>query len=78
MQLYAKIKRTSEYTHQCDGKHFPVELQEPDFDWNEYDYLVIGGIGGRYKLEDVNLFLKTPAGKFIRLHQKPLDWSKSA
>lgn len=69
MQLYAKIKRNSEYAHQCEGKHFPVEFEEPSYpDWNEWDHVVIGGPGGRYKLEDVNLFIKNGEDKFFKIN----------
>jgi len=66
-QLYARIKKSSEYEHQNDhpsfGSHFPVVVSET----NEF-YPVKGGVGGQYPLADVNLYLKID-GKFIRINK---------
>lgn len=57
-QLYAKIKSSSKYFNQNfyakrDGKFpFPVKIV-PTSD----KYCVQGGPGGRYRLEDVDLFV---------------------
>jgi hypothetical protein len=51
-QLYARIKRSSEYAHQSD-KLFPVRVGTAPHD----DYVVRGGPGGVYRLRDVNLYV---------------------
>lgn len=58
-QLYAGIKESSKYHSQIEwgkqsgyGHPFPVRLQ-PAAD----GYVVIGGVGGRYRLDDVELFV---------------------
>ena len=56
-QLYAKIKKSSQYYHQNEwakeqGKFpFPVEIQ------NDYglDYIIRGGPGGQYRFRLTNL-----------------------
>ncbi|WP_122581198.1 hypothetical protein [Pseudomonas viridiflava] len=58
-QLYAEIKASSKYAYQIGwmqpGKDhpFPVRL-EPD----PSGYIVKGGVGGCYRVEDVNLMFK--------------------
>ncbi|QBQ12835.1 MULTISPECIES: hypothetical protein [unclassified Pseudomonas] len=67
--LYAEIKKSSKYasqiemcrTHPC-GYPFRVSIHE-DFG----GYVVNGGIGGRYRLADVNLYVINDSGK-IRLN----------
>ena len=52
-QLFAKIKKSSEYAHQRAGSDpFPVRLM-PAFG----AYPVQGGPGGQYRLSDVELFV---------------------
>ncbi|MBH3422880.1 hypothetical protein [Pseudomonas gessardii] len=67
--LYAEIKKSSKYacqiemcrTHPC-GYPFRVSIHE-DFG----GYVVNGGVGGRYRLADVNLYVINDNGK-IRLN----------
>lgn len=51
-QLYARIKKTSEYAHQTD-ELFAVSVGKPPYD----NYAVRGGPGGVYRLNDVDLFV---------------------
>lgn len=56
-QLYARIKRTSKYAGQNrieNGKvvPFPVEVIAI---YGEYN--IVGGIGGYYRMSDVNLYV---------------------
>lgn len=51
-QLYALLKKSSEYAHQTD-KLFPVRVGTPPYD----DYAVHGGPGGVYRLRDVNFYV---------------------
>lgn len=60
-QLYAKIKKTSEYAHQADGL-FPVRVGSPPYG----NYAVHGGPGGVYPLGDVELYI-IEDGKQYRL-----------
>ncbi|OLU22501.1 hypothetical protein BVH03_25100 [Pseudomonas sp. PA15(2017)] len=60
-QLYALIKRKSEYAHQSD-KLFPVRVAAPPYD----DYIVHGGIGGVYRQKDVDFYV-IDDGKQYRL-----------
>lgn len=60
-QLYARIKKTSDYAHQTD-KLFPVRVGEPPYD----DYAVHGGPGGVYRLRDVDFYV-IENGKQYRL-----------
>lgn len=58
-QLYAGIRETSRYAHQADWQHtrgpypFPVRFQAA-----KDGYVIKGGFGGRYRLEDVELYVK--------------------
>jgi hypothetical protein len=62
-QLYAEIKRSSEYAHQADaGELFPVYVSAT----RGGDYPVIGGPGGLYRLSDVSLWV-VEGGKKLRL-----------
>jgi hypothetical protein len=68
-QLYAEIKKSSKYACQVDlcrnspyGYPFKVCIVE-DFG----GYVVKGGIGGQYRIADVNLYVMQD-GKKIRLH----------
>lgn len=60
-QLYALIKKTSEYAHQSD-KLFPVRVGTAPHN----DYVVSGGPGGLYRLRDVTLYV-IDDGKQYRL-----------
>lgn len=57
-QLYAEIKPSSKYAHQADWQRnqgeypFPIKIV-PDFG----GYVVAGGIGGRYRLMDVDIYV---------------------
>ncbi len=51
-QLFARIKKSSEYAYQTD-KLFPVRVGTPPYD----DYVVHGGPGGVYRLRDVNFYV---------------------
>ena len=51
-QLYAKIKKSSEYAHQSD-KIFPVRVTSAPYN----DYVVQGGPGGVYRLRDVSFYV---------------------
>lgn len=51
-QLYAKIKKSSEYAHQSD-KLFPVRVTNAPHN----DYVVQGGPGGVYRLRDVSFYV---------------------
>ncbi|MGG4659321.1 hypothetical protein ACLPJF_13415 [Pseudomonas vlassakiae] len=53
-QLYAQIKKCSEYAHQTD-QLFPVAVGQP----THGEYVVVGGPGGVYRLRDVDLFVVT-------------------
>ncbi|WP_268799044.1 hypothetical protein [Pseudomonas huanghezhanensis] len=66
-QLYAEIKPTSKYASQIgwmemrNGYPFPVR-----FEHDPLDYIVKGGVGGYYRLEDVELLFKRD-GEFYRI-----------
>lgn len=60
-QLYARIKKTSEYAHQTD-KLFPVWVGTPPYG----NYAVRGGPGGVYRLSDVEFYV-IEDGKQYRL-----------
>lgn len=60
-QLYALLKKTSEYAHQTD-KLFPVRVVKAPYE----DYVVHGGPGGVYRLKDVNIYV-IEDGKQYRL-----------
>lgn len=60
-QLFARIKKSSEYAHQSD-KLFPVRVGAAPYD----DYAVHGGPGGVYRLRDVNFYV-IEGGKQYRL-----------
>lgn len=60
-QLFARIKKSSDYAHQTD-KLFPVVVGKPPYD----DYAVRGGPGGVYRLSDVDFYI-IDDGKQIRL-----------
>ncbi|MDF0732346.1 hypothetical protein P0Y43_16670 [Pseudomonas entomophila] len=51
-QLYARIKRSSEYAHQA-AYSFTVRVGHP----THGEYGVYGGPGGVYRLRDVDLFV---------------------
>lgn len=63
--IYAEIKTTSKYASQIKasqlhGYAYPFQVHiEPDCD----GYVVQGGYGGRYRLEDVDLFVMDDDGR---------------
>jgi hypothetical protein len=61
-QLYAHLKKTSDYAHQTD-KLFPVRVSKAPYD----NYVVHGGPGGVYRLRDVNFYV-IEDGKPYRLN----------
>ncbi|KHL68900.1 hypothetical protein SF06_22360 [Pseudomonas flexibilis] len=67
-QLYAEIRKTSRYAHQAQRQRetgpypFPVTLA-PECD----GYVVQGGYGGQYRLEDVHLIVLHEDGTQIRI-----------
>ncbi|WP_151884000.1 hypothetical protein [Pseudomonas putida] len=60
-QLYAKIKKTSEYAHQSD-ELFPVRVGKPPYG----NFAVRGGPGGVYPIRDVEFYI-IDDGKQYRL-----------
>lgn len=67
-QLYAEIKKSSQYAHQAEwcrsqgyGYPFKVRIREASD-----GYVVKGGVGGQYSLADVNLYV-LEGGKKIRV-----------
>lgn len=61
-QIFARIKKTSEYAHQT-GEVFPVRVGKAPFD----DYVIHGGPGGLYRLRDVALYVNED-GKQYRIN----------
>ncbi|RKS17093.1 hypothetical protein BJ917_5248 [Pseudomonas sp. WPR_5_2] len=61
-QLYALIKKNSDYAHQTN-KLFPVRVSQAPYD----DYVVHGGPGGVYRMRDVNFYV-IEDGKQYRLN----------
>jgi len=60
-QLYAKLKRSSKYAHQHDGKEpFPVEVVG-------YDTYIFNGNGNQYRLSDLRLYVVF-AGQFVAIN----------
>lgn len=53
-QLYAEIQESSKYAYQTSWQEspFPIHI-EPD----KRGYIVVGGMGGRFRLEDVKLYV---------------------
>lgn len=66
-QLYAEIKKSSKYAHQASWQKergpypFPVRVIA------DGDYVVKGGIGGQYRLVDVNLYVIDEHGRKVRI-----------
>ncbi|MEE5114184.1 hypothetical protein V2J95_05255 [Pseudomonas alliivorans] len=64
-QLYAEIKVTSKYASQIGwmqpGKDYPFPVR---FEADASGYIVKGGVGGRYRVEDVNLLFKIDEGYY--------------
>ena len=70
-QLFAEIKKSSKYAHPAElcrsrpcGYPFRVKLSTDDADDG---FIVKGGVGGRYRLDDVRLYLDM-RGKKVRVH----------
>lgn len=63
--LFAEIRQSSRYHYQAEaakqnGHPYPFKVRiEPDAD----DYVVKGGYGGQYRLEDVCLFVQAQGGQ---------------
>ena len=68
-QLYAEIKKSSKYAHQAEmcrthpcGYPFKIQIgSDPG------GYEVVGGVGGQYRISDVNLYVLQD-GEKIRLN----------
>lgn len=64
-EIYAEIRKTSKYASQIkasqlNGYAYPFQVHiAPDED----GYVVQGGYGGRYRLEDVYLFVMDGEGR---------------
>lgn len=63
-QLYALIKKSSEYYHHqhTNGKHFPISLLQDGLTGLH----IVRGNQNRYRLTDVNLFVLI-AGRFVKI-----------
>lgn len=62
VQLYATIKRSSEYRHQHDGKvPFPVEFTDSGFS----PHVVLGN-DNRYRIADLRFYVKV-GDQFVAL-----------
>lgn len=69
-QLYAEIKKTSKYAHQAvqaqrQGMPYPFPVHIED---DQGGYVVLGGYGGCYRLEDVDLFVIDGLGRKVRIN----------
>lgn len=67
MMYYAMIKKTSEYAHQDTGKPFSIELNADHLTYALEGYIWKGGPGGRYRMKDLELYVKDNQGKFVKL-----------
>lgn len=56
-QLYAEIKKTSQYANQRDWPGWPTPFPVAIVPGDPCGYVVKGGVGGQYRLEDVQLFV---------------------
>lgn len=64
VRLWAQIRPRSKYAGQTKpGERFRVAIGSDQFE----GYVVIGGPGGRYRLEDVRLFAEAIDGALIAL-----------
>lgn len=68
-QLYAEIKKSSQYASQVvlcrsSGYGYPFKVR---ISADPYGYVVKGGVGGQYRITDVNLYV-IKDGQKIRLH----------
>lgn len=69
-QLYAEIKKSSKYAHQAvqaqrQGMPYPFQVHIED---DKDGYVVLGGYGGFYRLEDVDLFVIDGLGRKVRIN----------
>lgn len=69
-QLVAEIKKSSKYAHQAvaaqrQGMPYPFQVHIED---DQDGYVVLGGYGGRYRLEDVDLFVIDEQGRKVRIN----------
>lgn len=61
VQLYAKIKRASEHSHQHKGQPFPVELMESRGFWNPANpkgIYCVHGNNNDYRIADLRFYVK--------------------
>lgn len=65
--LLAIIRKDSKYAYQSahHEEPFSVRVQNDD-----EGYVLIGGYGGRYRMQDVHLFAETPQG-LVELSSEP-------
>jgi hypothetical protein len=67
-QLYAEIKKSSRYAHQANYHKargdYPFQVH---IDSDKEGYVVKGGVGGRYRLIDVNLYVFDDQGSKVRI-----------
>lgn len=57
--LVAIIRKDSKYAYQAQHQVEPFSVRvHPDSD----GYILVGGYGGRYRMQDVHLFAETPQG----------------
>lgn len=57
--LVACIRKDSKYAYQAQHHVEPFSVQ---VEWHEGGHVLVGGYGGRYRLQDVRLFAETPHG----------------
>lgn len=55
--LYAEIKKTSRYAYQRDWAGWPTPFPVQIVPGAAEGFVVKGGVGGQYRLEDVQLFV---------------------
>lgn len=64
---FARIKKTSEYAHQDNGKPFPVQLNTDHLSYAMSGYIWKGGPGGRYRMRDLELYVKDHTGALVKV-----------
>lgn len=57
--LVAMIRKDSKYAYQAQHHVEPFSVQ---IESHEGGHVLVGGYGGRYRLQDVHLFAETPQG----------------
>ena len=67
-QLYAEIKKSSHYAHQANYHKargdYPFRVR---IEACSEGYVVKGGVGGRYRMVDVNLYVIDEQGRKVRI-----------